>query len=72
MATVYYINKGINKPIVFKGLKAQYIGYLAVGLVGLAPFIRHTLYHTCQCIHLPDTGRRFRNCLILSGIPHER
>ena len=36
MATsVYNINKGINKPIEFKGLKAQYIGYLAVGLVVL-------------------------------------
>jgi len=33
MASVYQINKGINKPIVFKGLKAQYIAYLAVGLV---------------------------------------
>lgn len=32
---VYHINKGINKPIEFKGLKAQYIGYLAGGLVGL-------------------------------------
>lgn len=36
MATsVYRINKGINKPIEFKGLKAQYIGYLACGLVVL-------------------------------------
>jgi hypothetical protein len=31
----YSINKGINKPIEFKGLKAQYIAYLAVGVVGL-------------------------------------
>ena len=29
----YTINKGINKPIEFKGLKAQYIGYLAAVLV---------------------------------------
>lgn len=35
MASVYEINKGVNKPIEFKGLKAQYIGYLAVGLVAL-------------------------------------
>ena len=36
MATsVYKINKGINKPIEFKGLKAQYIAYLAVGLIAL-------------------------------------
>lgn len=33
MATVYQINKGINKAIEFKGLKAQYIIYLALGLV---------------------------------------
>jgi len=35
MSSIYKINKGINKPIEFKGLKAQYIAYLAVGLVGL-------------------------------------
>lgn len=34
MATsVYTINKGINKPIEFKGLKAQYIWYLGGGLL---------------------------------------
>ncbi|MFN0293472.1 DUF4133 domain-containing protein [Pedobacter helvus] len=33
MASIYQINKGVSKPIVFKGLKAQYIAYLAVGLV---------------------------------------
>jgi hypothetical protein len=35
MSSVYQINKGINKAISFKGLKAQYIGYLAGGLVAL-------------------------------------
>jgi hypothetical protein len=35
MSSVYHINKGINKPIEFKGLRAQYIAYLAVGLVAL-------------------------------------
>jgi disulfide bond formation protein DsbB len=35
MSSVYHINKGINKPIEFKGLRAQYIAYLAIGLVGL-------------------------------------
>ncbi len=29
----YQINKGINKPVEFKGLKAQYIWYLGGGLV---------------------------------------
>lgn len=33
--SIYTINKGINKSIVFKGLKAQYIWYLGGGLVGL-------------------------------------
>ena len=33
--SVYQINKGINKPIEFKGLKAQYIWYLGGGLVAL-------------------------------------
>jgi hypothetical protein len=29
----YPINKGINESIVFKGLKAQYIGYMGLGLL---------------------------------------
>ncbi|MBN8879866.1 MAG: DUF4133 domain-containing protein [Sphingobacteriales bacterium] len=33
--SVYQINKGINKSIEFKGLKAQYIWYLAAGIGGL-------------------------------------
>ena len=33
MNSVYKINKGINRPIEFKGLKAQYIGYLGAGVV---------------------------------------
>lgn len=32
-SSVYKINKGINKPIEFRGLKAQYIWYLGGGLV---------------------------------------
>lgn len=35
MSSVYHINKGINKSIEFRGLRAQYIGYLAAGLVAL-------------------------------------
>ena len=31
--SVYSINKGINRPIEFKGLKAQYIGWLGAGLL---------------------------------------
>jgi len=33
--SIYTINKGINKSIEFKGLKAQYIWYLGGGLVAL-------------------------------------
>ena len=35
MATVYDINKGINKSVEFKGIKAQYILFLGAGLIGL-------------------------------------
>lgn len=45
MSSVYKINKGINKPIEFKGLKAQYIAYLAAGLIGLL-ILFATLYIT--------------------------
>ena len=33
--SVYTLNKGINQPIEFKGLQAQYIWYLGAGLVVL-------------------------------------
>ncbi|RZM21334.1 MAG: DUF4133 domain-containing protein [Pedobacter sp.] len=33
MASVYQINKGVSKPIMFKGLKSQYIAYLATSLL---------------------------------------
>lgn len=35
MASVYKVNKGINKPIEFRGLKGQYIWYLCVGVLAL-------------------------------------
>ncbi len=38
MSSVYQINKGVNKPVVFRGLKAQYIWWLAIGLSGLLVF----------------------------------
>jgi hypothetical protein len=31
----YVINRGVNAPIVFKGLQGQYIGYLGGGLAAL-------------------------------------
>lgn len=36
--SVYQINKGISRPVEFKGLKAQYIWYLGGGLVVLLIF----------------------------------
>ncbi|MES2006372.1 MAG: DUF4133 domain-containing protein [Bacteroidota bacterium] len=35
MNSVYQINKGVGKPIVFKGLKGQWIGWLCGGLLML-------------------------------------
>ena len=32
---MYEINKGINRPIEFRGFRAQYVTYLAIALVGL-------------------------------------
>ena len=51
--SVYQINKGINKPIEFKGLKAQYIWYLGGGLITLL-ILFAVLYicgiHTILCL----------------------
>jgi hypothetical protein len=38
MSSVYQINKGVNKPIEFKGLKAQYIWWLGGGVICLLIF----------------------------------
>ena len=38
MGSLYQVNKGLNKPIVFKGLMGQYIAWLAAGLVVLLIF----------------------------------
>lgn len=38
MNSVYQINKGINQSIEFKGLKAQYIWYLGIGIIVLMIF----------------------------------
>src|SRR4051794_30537927 len=43
--SVYHINKGINKPIEFKGLKAQYIWYLGGGILIL--LILFTTLYIC-------------------------
>lgn len=35
MSSIYQINKGVGRAMEFRGLKAQYIGFLGGGLVGL-------------------------------------
>lgn len=34
-SSIYHINKGVGRPVVFKGLVAQYIWFLGGGLVAL-------------------------------------
>jgi len=46
MNSVYKINKGINKPVEFRGLKAQYIWYLGGGIVCL--LILFAILYICQ------------------------
>jgi hypothetical protein len=43
--SVYQINKGINKSIEFKGLKAQYIWYLGGGLLVL--LVLFAIFYIC-------------------------
>ncbi|MBB1287050.1 DUF4133 domain-containing protein [Flavisolibacter sp. BT320] len=45
MSVVYSVNKNINKPVEFKGLKAQYIWYLGGGLLFL--LILFTVLYIC-------------------------
>ncbi len=47
MATVYKINKGVNKSLEFRGIKAQYIVYLAAGLGIL--FILFVILYLAGC-----------------------
>ncbi|MEP7372322.1 MAG: DUF4133 domain-containing protein [Chitinophagaceae bacterium] len=60
--SIYNINKGINKSIEFKGLKAQYIWYLAAGLLGLL-ILFATLYicgvNTYVCLGVIITSGSF-------------
>jgi hypothetical protein len=42
----YPVNKGINKSIVFKGLKAQYIGYMGFAL--LVDLIFYAVLYMCK------------------------
>lgn len=58
MALVYDINKGVNRSIEFKGIKAQYIIYLALGFIVLLLlfailFIAGVNSYMCLVIILP-------------------
>lgn len=48
MASVYHINKGINASFEFRGLKAQYIMYMVVGLIALL-----LVFAVCYAIGVP-------------------
>jgi len=54
----YQINKGINKSIEFKGLKAQYIWYLGAGMVGVL-----VLFAVLYFVGIPSII-----CLIVSAV----
>ena len=58
-SSIYSINKGINRPLEFKGLKAQYIGWLGAGLLLL--LILFALLYICGlntflCLGIIITG----------------
>ncbi|SDE65898.1 protein of unknown function [Mucilaginibacter pineti] len=57
MSSVYQINKGVGRSLEFKGLRAQYIGYLAAGLVLL--FLLFAVLYLC--------GVNTWACLVIIG-----
>ena len=61
--SVYTINKGINKPIEFHGLKAQYIWYLGGGIVGL--LVLFAILYICGVPTLLCLGLVVLLCLLL-------
>lgn len=44
-SSVYHLHRGINRPLEFKGLKAQYIWYLGGGVLAL--LLGFTLLYAC-------------------------
>lgn len=61
MAVVLYINKGVNRSMEFKGLKGQYIWYLAGGLMGTLllfaiMYVCHVNNYICTCIAFVTGG----------------
>jgi len=55
---VYKINKGVNQSVEFKGLKAQYIWYLGIGIVVLV-----ILFSVLYFLRIPSLI-----CVIIIGL----
>ena len=63
--TMFTLNRGINRPLEFWGLKAQYVTILAAGLVGLLLtfallFIAGIKTYVCFALVLPAAGALFK------------
>lgn len=68
---VYTINKGVNRPLEFRGIKAPYAGVLGVGIVGLLLLlavlhIAGVSGYGCIGIVLPVAGWLYRRVYHLS------
>jgi hypothetical protein len=69
--TVCTINKGVSRPLEFRGIKGQYAGALGVGVVGLL-FLFALLHvagvssYACIAIVLPLAGWLYRRVYRLS------
>ncbi|MBI2282840.1 MAG: DUF4133 domain-containing protein [Bacteroidetes bacterium] len=71
MSSVYSINKGVNKPVVFQGLKGQYIWWLALGLGALLLafallYITGVSVFICMVLVLVSGGLLFRTVYRMS------
>ena len=60
----YPVNRGIGKPVEFKGLKSQYLfifagGLLAVFVVFIVLFMAGVNQWLCIGVHLPDCRRHY-------------
>jgi hypothetical protein len=61
----YKVNKGINKPVEFQGLKAQYLVYFFLGLIGV--FLAFTILYILGLSLYVCTGFAFAAA---SGLLH--
>lgn len=72
MNSVYQLNKGVNNPVVFRGLKGQYIWWLSLGLglllVGFALlYIAGTPVTICMGLVVVAGGVLFRSVYRLNN-----